>query len=90
MVKNCVIYGNNSLGGNACRYLALFNDVILPIEHVSLTLDSVTSLLPVINVRNTCKRLRYNQTIGGISSVQWRKVEKNMKDTTAFSSFLVC
>ena len=41
-------------------------DVILPIEHVSLTLDCVTSL-PFINVRNTCKRLRYCQTFGGIS-----------------------
>ena len=43
-----------------------------------------------VNVRNTCtKRLRYSQTFGEISSVQldsW----KNMKYTTAFSSFLVC
>ena len=76
MVKNCVLFCNNSLGGNACRYLALFNDVILPNDHVSLTLDGVTSFLRVINVRNTCKRLRYSQTVGGISSVQWQKVER--------------
>ena len=40
----------------------------------TLTLDGVTSFLRVINVRNTCKRLRYSQTFGGISSVQWRKI----------------
>ena len=28
----------------------------------------------VINLRNTYKRLRYSQTFGGMSSVQWRKV----------------
>ena len=45
-----------------------------PIYHVSLTLDDVTSFLCVINVRNKCKLLRYSQTFGGISSVQWRNV----------------
>ena len=40
-----------------CRYLAPFYDVILPIDHVSMTLDDVTSFLGVINLRNTCKKL---------------------------------
>ena len=56
------------------RYLVLFYDVILPID--SLTLEGVTSFFHVINVRNTCKRLRYSQTFGGIASVQWRKLEE--------------
>ena len=56
------------------RKLPLFYDVILPIDHVSLTLDGVTSFLCNINVRNTCKRLRYSQNFGGISSVQWQEV----------------
>ena len=50
-----------------------FYDVILPIDHISLTLDGVTSFLCVIIVINACKRLRYRQTFGGISSVQWQK-----------------
>ena len=49
-----------------------------------LTLDCVTSFLRIENVRNTCRRLRFSQIFGWNSSVQWRK------DTTAFSSFLVC
>ena len=52
-------------------------DVILSIDHVSLTLDGVTSFSCVINIRNTCKRLSYSQTVGGISSVQWQKVEES-------------
>ena len=52
MVKNRVLFCNNSLGGNAWRYLAPFYDVIRPIDHVSLTLDCVTSFLCVINIRN--------------------------------------
>ena len=56
------------------RYLVPFYDIILPIDPVSLTLDGVTLFLSAMNVRNTCKRLRYSQTFGGISSVQWRKV----------------
>ena len=37
--------------------MSLFGDIIHPIEHVSLTLNGVASLLRVINVRNTCKPL---------------------------------
>ena len=52
--KNRVLFCNNSLGGNALRYLAPFYDVILPIDHVSLTLDGMTSFLSVISVINAC------------------------------------
>ena len=86
--KNRVLFCNNSLGGNACRYLAPFYDVILPIDHVSLTLNGVTSFLCVINVRNTCKRLRYSQTFEGISSVQWRKVWRIWRIQLLFHRFL--
>ena len=72
--KNCVLFYNNSLGGNVWCYLA--PDVILPIDHISLTLDGVMSFLRLINVRNLCKRLHYGQTCGGISSVHWRKVRE--------------
>ena len=41
--KNRVLFCNNSLGGNALRYLAPFYDVILPIDHVPLMLDGVKS-----------------------------------------------
>ena len=44
---------------------------------MSLTLDGVTSFSCVINIRNMCKRLSYSQTVGGISSVQWQKVEES-------------
>ena len=74
-----------------------FYDVILFIDHVSLMLDGVRSFLCVVNIRHTCKRSSYSQTCGGISSVHWQDffsavVEnwKNLKDTTAFSWFLVC
>ena len=54
-------------------YLVPFYDVILPIDHVSLTLNGATSFFRVKNVRNTCKRLHYSHTVGEISSVQRRK-----------------
>ena len=74
MVKNRVLFCNNSLGGNAWRYLVPFYDVILSVNHVSLTLDGVASFLCIINVRNICKCLRYSQTFGAVSSVRWRNV----------------
>ena len=74
MVKNRVLFCNNSLGRNAWRYLVPFYDVILPIDHVSMILDGVTSFLRVINIRNTCKCLRYSQTFSRFSSMQWLKV----------------
>ena len=73
MVKNHVLFGNDSLGRNVTLFGTVY-DVILPIDHISLTLDGVTSFLNVINVRNISKLLCYSQTSGRISSVQWRKV----------------
>ena len=57
-----------------------FYDVILPIDHVFL--DGITSFLRVINVRKTCKPLRFFSTI--------EENRKNLEYTTAFASFLVC
>ena len=36
-------------------------------------LDGVTSFLCLKDVTYSCKRMRQSQTIGRISSVQWRK-----------------
>ena len=82
MVKHRVLFCNNSLGGNALRYLVPFYDVIFPIGHVSLTLDGVTSYYRVINVRNTCKHLRYSQTFGDDFFSAMAERWKNLKDTT--------
>ena len=38
-----------------------------------MAFDGVTSLLGVKDVTNTCKRIRHCPTIGGISSMHWRK-----------------
>ena len=77
-----VLFCNNSLGGNSWCYLVPFYDVILPIDHISLT------FLCVLNVRSTCKCLRYSETFGRISSVQWRKVGKNWMLQLFFRRFL--
>ena len=82
MVKHRVLFCNNSLGGNALRYLAPFYDVILPIGHISLTLDGVTSCYRVINVRNTYKRLHYSQTFGDDLFSAMAERWKNLMDTT--------
>ena len=39
-----------------------------------MSLDCVTLFSYIKSVRNTCKRLRYSETFGGISSVQWSKL----------------
>ena len=39
-----------------------------------MKLDRVTSFLRLKDVTNTCKRMRRSLSIGGSSSVQWRKV----------------
>ena len=76
--KSCYIL--QQFTGRKC--VAPFGTVLwlhLPIDHFSLTLDGVTSFLSVMNIRNTCKRLRYSQTFGGISSVQWRQVGRILR-----------
>ena len=42
-----------------------------------MVLDGVTSFLRLKDVTNTCKRMRHSPTIGGNSSVQWRKVGRS-------------
>ena len=41
-----------------------------------VALDGVTSFLRLKNVTITCKRMRRSLSIGGSSSVQWRKLEE--------------
>ena len=68
----------NSLGRIASSYpLSLFLDV-----------RRVTSFLCIKNTRNTCRHLRYNQTFGWISSVQWRKVVRIWRIQLLFHRFL--
>ena len=38
-----------------------------------MTLDGVTSFLRLKDVANTCKCMRHSLSIGGSSSVQWRR-----------------
>ena len=38
-----------------------------------MTLDGVTSFLRLKEVTKTCKCMRHSLSIGGSSSVQWRK-----------------
>ena len=42
-----------------------------------MALDGVTSFLRLKDVTITCKRMRRSLSIGGSSSVQWRKVERS-------------
>ena len=58
-----------------------------------MTLDRVTSFSRIKNLRNACKHSVRVKVVGGISSCNGGKQEKKkkkLKDTTAFSSFLVC
>ena len=38
-----------------------------------MTLDGITLFLRLKDVTNTCERMRRSLSIGGSSSVQWRK-----------------
>ena len=42
-----------------------------------MTLDGVTLYLRLKDVTNTCKRMGRSLSIGGSSSVQWRKVGRS-------------
>ena len=81
MVNNHVLFCNNSLGvgENACRCWAPFHDVILLIDHVSLTLDDVTSFLRFINVRNTY------MTVAGFLQCNGGKLE----DSEGYNCFFI-
>ena len=51
-------------------------------------LDGVTSFLRLKDVTNTHKRMRHSLSIGGSSSVQWRKVGKKLKTSNVFPCLL--
>ena len=56
----------------------MLDDVICNWKMTSFTLiDGVTSFLSLKNVANTRKRMRRSLSIGGSSSVQWRRVGRN-------------
>ena len=55
-----------------------------------MALDGVTSFLGLKDLTITCKRKRCSLSIGGSSSVQWRKGWKKLKTSNVFSSFIVC
>ena len=42
-----------------------------------VALDGVTSFLRLIDVTNTCKRMRHGLSIGGSSSVQRQKIGRS-------------
>ena len=44
-----------------------------------MALDGVTSFLRLKDVTTTCKRMRRSLSIGGSSSVQWRKVGRSWR-----------
>ena len=44
-----------------------------------MTLDGVTSFLRLKDVTNTCKGMRRSLSIGGSSSVQWRKIGRSRR-----------
>ena len=41
-----------------------------------VALDDVASIFMLERCTYSCKRMRYSPIIGGISSVQWRKLEE--------------
>ena len=78
MVKNRVLFGNNSLGGIVRCSLSSFS-CILAFRWCNVVFVHGN----MENVRNTCRCLRYSQTSGRISSVQWRKVVRITQQFTA-------
>ena len=53
-----------------------------------MVLDGVTSFLRWKDVTSTCKYIRHNPNIGGISSVQWRKVVRSWRVQMYFRRLL--
>ena len=53
-----------------------------------MALDGVTSFLRLKDVTITCKGMRRSLSIGGSSSVQWRKVGRNWRLRTCFRRLL--
>ena len=57
---------------------------------IFIRLDGVTSFSRIKNLENACKCLYYSQVLGGISFNVMAENWKPLKDTIAFSSFLMC
>ena len=53
-----------------------------------MALDGVTSFLRLKDVTITCKRMRRSLSIGGSSSVQWRKVGRSWRLRMCFRRLL--
>ena len=74
MLKTCVI-SNYNVTVLKVRGKHALADIICYCKMTSvMVLDGVTSYLGLKDVTNTCKRMQHRPTIGGISSVYWRKV----------------
>ena len=71
------VFCNKSLGGSARRYLAPFRrhfDTLLTSVFVTATLDGLTSIFSVHNVRNACKDQRHSQNCWRDFFMRLRKV----------------
>ena len=91
MVNFSDLFCNKSLSGSAQRYLAQFRrnfDTLLTSVFVSLTLDGVTSLFQVNNVKNACKRQRYSQNCWRDVFIRWRNVGRIWRIRLLFRRFL--
>ena len=44
-----------------------------------MALDGITSFLSLNDATYSGKPMRYSPTIGGISSVQWQKIERSLR-----------
>ena len=76
-VTNCDISDNNSL--LKCRHWKMTS---------FMALEGVTSFLRLKDVSITCKRIRRSLSIGGNSSVQWRKVGRSGRLRMCFRRLL--
>ena len=85
--KSCFIL-QQITGRNCMTLIAAVYDFILPIIHVSLTLDGAMSFLRIIKIIHVsvCVTVKIFAGFFSVMAESW----KSLKDTTAFSSFLVC
>ena len=88
MLKKCDISNNNSQFWKR-EENAWIADVICYWKMTSfMVLDGVTSFLLLKDVTNTCKYMRRSLSIGGSSSVQWRKVGRSWRLQMCFRRLL--
>ena len=91
MVKSSDILRDKSLGGLACRYLAPFGrhfDFFVTSIFISMTLDGVTSFsrIKTYEIHANASITKLLAGFLHVMAENWI----NLKDTTAFTSFLVC